>query len=76
MLFERRILKFSGQLAQLVRAFGSHPRGHWFESSIAQLKKAGEMADKYFMRITHRENKIIKYGSIKLEELKRSPKAN
>jgi len=21
----------------LVRAFGSHPRGHWFESSIAQL---------------------------------------
>ena len=28
-----------GQLAQLVRAFGSHPRGHWFESSIAQICK-------------------------------------
>ncbi len=24
-----------GRLAQLVRARGSHPRGHWFESSIA-----------------------------------------
>ena len=26
---------FNGQLAQLVRALGSHPRGHWFESSTA-----------------------------------------
>lgn len=26
-----------GRLAQLVRAFGSHPRGHRFESCIAQL---------------------------------------
>ena len=26
---------FHGRLAQLVRARGSHPRGHWFESSIA-----------------------------------------
>ena len=24
-----------GRLAQSVRARGSHPRGHWFESSIA-----------------------------------------
>ena len=26
----------TGQLAQLVRAFGSHPKGHRFESCIAQ----------------------------------------
>ncbi len=69
-------MEFSGQLAQLVRAFGSHPRGHWFESSIAQLKKAGEMTDRYFMRLTHREEIKIKYGSIKLRELKRSPESN
>jgi hypothetical protein len=33
MIFE--LEKRNGQLAQLVRAFGSHPRGHWFEPSIA-----------------------------------------
>ena len=27
-----------GQLAQLVRALGSHPRGHWFESSTAHRR--------------------------------------
>ena len=31
-----------GRLAQLVRAFGSHPRGHWFESSIAQFERYEE----------------------------------
>jgi len=40
------------------------------------LKKAGEMADRYFMRLTHREEIKIKYGSIKLKELKRSPESN
>ncbi len=29
----------TGQLAQLVRAFGSHPKGHRFESCIAQKLK-------------------------------------
>ena len=75
MIFEDVIL-VEGQLAQLVRAFGSHPRGHWFESSIAQMKKAVEMTDRYFMRITHGEEIKIKYGSIKIEELERSPEQN
>jgi len=40
------------------------------------MKKVGEMADRYFMRHTHREEMKIKYGSIKIEELERSPKVN
>jgi hypothetical protein len=28
-----------GRLAQLVRAFGSHPKGHRFESCVAHLRR-------------------------------------
>ncbi len=49
-----------GQLAQLVRAFGSHPRGHWFESSIAQFKEVAEMVDTGNMRLPLFGQKVIK----------------
>ena len=42
------ILRGHGRLAQSVRARGSHPRGHWFESSIAHhrdLEGRGERED-------------------------------
>ncbi len=32
-------LPIRGRLAQLARAHASHAWGHWFESSIAHLKK-------------------------------------
>ena len=33
----------NGRLAQLARACGSHPQGHWFESSIAHFLLRREM---------------------------------
>jgi hypothetical protein len=40
------------------------------------MKKAVVMTDRYFMRLTHGEEIKIKYGSIKIEELERSPEQN
>ncbi len=51
-----------GQLAQLVRAFGSHPRGHWFESSIAQMKKMSEKTDRKSMHLPLKTRKADKAG--------------
>jgi putative endonuclease len=36
-VFSRCNVGCDGPLAQLARACGSHPQGHWFESSTAQL---------------------------------------
>jgi hypothetical protein len=61
MMFER-LIEALGQLAQLVRAFGSHPRGHWFESSIAQIKKMSEMTDKKTMCLPFKMRRANKAG--------------
>ena len=64
MMFENK-MTFGGQLAQLVRAFGSHPRGHWFESSIAQVKYFGDSRYRYYETTEYkRENYEIRLGKM------------
>jgi hypothetical protein len=51
----------------LVRAFGSHPRGHWFESSIAQSKKILEMADNKYMQLPLKTKRAIQ-AEVEIDE--------
>ncbi|UCD94776.1 MAG: hypothetical protein JSU69_01615, partial [Candidatus Zixiibacteriota bacterium] len=44
----------------LVRAFGSHPRGHWFKSSIAQYKEDLEKAENSNMQLSGTKQDMTK----------------
>ena len=77
MIFEA--VNLEGQLAQLVRAFGSHPKGHWFKSSIAHHEVKGGRVTKRYCHVSRRSEKEIwmsdQYAGMQIKNVKSARQA-